>query len=194
MDELEDRIRHFAEEASALEGFQVVCDPWSPWAGVAAACTADLADEYPNQSRILFAPRAPLDQTDALMHELAATGALSGALSAARWMADCSLLVPLEPPAAPAPAQDLKLDYSRPFHAAAGAAAALDCCSLPWRAAPASSAAGEIACCVLVLCPGCNWGNCKPSSQLHLITSSHVANNQEHYFKVLPDCARKCRG
>lgn len=143
MEEVEERIRRFAEEASSLEGFQVLCDPWSPWSGVTAACTAVLADDYPTQTRVLFSTRAPLDHDAALMHELAATGALSGALSAARWMADCSLLVPLDPPPPPPASALLRLDPSRPFHTAAAAAAALDCCSLPWRVAPMAAASGR---------------------------------------------------
>lgn len=148
MDDVEERIRHFAEEAAALEGFQILADPWSPWAGVAAACVAELADDYPTQTRALFATRAPLGGDDALMHELAASGTLSGALSAARWMADSSVLVPLEPSVGRVGApgcSNIRLDHTRPFHTAAAAAAALDNCSLPWRIAPVAAASGRAA-------------------------------------------------
>lgn len=143
VDEVEERLRQFAEEASSLEGFQILCDPWSPWSGVTAACTAALSDDYPNQSRILFGTHAPLSPDDALMHELAATGTLSGALSTARWMADSTLVVPVD---TPAPSQPLprhtSFDPARPFHMSAAAAAAIESCSLPWRVSPMPGAAG----------------------------------------------------
>lgn len=140
LDDVEERIRRFAEEASSLEGFQVLCDPWSPWSGIAAACTAALADDYPNQPRLLLSCRAPLSPDDALMHELAATGALSGALATAHWMASGTIMVPVEAPAATRPQKHTDIDWSRPFHTSAAAAAALDSSSLPWRMAAAGAA------------------------------------------------------
>eukprot|EP00892_Ulva_mutabilis_P001372 jgi/Ulvmu1/11235/UM073_0007.1 len=145
LEDVDERIRKFAEEASALEGFQILCDPWSPWSGISAACAAALSDDYPNQTRVLFGARAPLSPNDALMHELAATGTLSGALSTAHWMTDCSIVVPVDtsaPATRPPQPQHAAFDQTRPFHASAAAAAAVECCTLPWRVAPLPGAGG----------------------------------------------------
>ena len=56
--DVEETVRRFAEESDVLEGLQLMCDPLSAWGGLAGACTTQLADDYSNQTRLLYSVQA----------------------------------------------------------------------------------------------------------------------------------------
>ena len=57
-DEIEDRIRYFAEEADAVQGFQLVMDDYSGFGGLGHKLSELLADDYPSKALLVF-PTAP---------------------------------------------------------------------------------------------------------------------------------------
>jgi hypothetical protein len=45
-DEIEDRIRFFAEDCDSLQGFVILSETFSGFGGIAASVLRDLADDY----------------------------------------------------------------------------------------------------------------------------------------------------
>lgn len=135
--DIEDVVRRFAEESDVLEGLQLMCDPTSAWGGVTATCTTEFADDYSNQTRLLYSvqpPKPPLDNPAGIPGPKEITEAFSAALATAQWCRDCSLVLPIH-----APVSKLKgLQYfpDREFHSSALLAAAIDTSTLPFRLAP----------------------------------------------------------
>jgi hypothetical protein len=151
VDDATEKLRSFAEECDVLEGFQIICDPSTPWAGVCAATLDDISDDFASQPRITFAARGPRGdehlyamQPSAASPNATSPAAVSSALSMARWVAASALVVPMQAPVVAdtggegsmPPAQRLRYDEKSPFHVAALAATAIDCATLAYRFLP----------------------------------------------------------
>jgi hypothetical protein len=58
LEEIEDRVRWFAEECDFVQGFHVLCDVDSGFAGLGAAALTQLQDDYPKQALFTFGANA----------------------------------------------------------------------------------------------------------------------------------------
>jgi hypothetical protein len=135
---IEERLRFFAEECDALEGFEIFCDDGNHWAGLAAMTADHMHDEYPKNPLIMFGTRQP-DAPAA--RGASTTTALTRALASARWGSSCSLRVPMQSVVS---GPCLLYDSARPFHAAAIMAAAIDTCTVPFRLHPCPSRSPQV--------------------------------------------------
>jgi len=91
-EELEDRLRFFAEECDNLGGFQVVADYQDGFGGVSASLLDLLQDEYSNKALLSF-PCAPADYSS---HSVPEGGArLAGAVLTLSSHLEAGLVTPL---------------------------------------------------------------------------------------------------
>lgn len=142
-EEVEEALRRLAEESDVLDGLQLMCDPNSAWGGMAAMCTTTLADDYSNQTRLLYSvrpPEQPADNPAGTPGPKQITDSLSAALATAQWSKDCSLVLPMHAPSAPL--KGLLYSPDREYHSSALLAASLDTATLPFRLAPLAAGAG----------------------------------------------------
>ena len=140
LEEIEGRVRTFAEGCDSLEGFQLLSEDSDGWAGLAASAADDLQDAYPRKPLLLFGTRAAAPS---------ATAALTQALAAARWGGAGGLRVPLQ---APARIPRLIYDARKSYHATALMAAAIDTCTLPFRALPGAQGGDQQSCSMRDMC------------------------------------------
>lgn len=140
LEEVEARVRTFAEGCDALEGLQLLSEDSDGWAGLAASAADELQDQYPRKPMLFFGTRVAAPSP---------TTALTQALAAARWGGAASLRVPLQAPAA---APRLIYDARKPYHAAALMAAAIDTCTLPFRTLPAAQGQRQRSCSMHDMC------------------------------------------
>ena len=142
-EEVEEALRQLAEESDVLDGLQLMCDPSSAWGGMTAMCTTTLADDYSNQTRLLYSvrpPEQPLDNPAGTPGPKQITDSLSAALATAQWSKDCNLVLPMHAPSAPL--RRLLYSPDREFHSSALLAASLDTATLPFRLAPLAARPG----------------------------------------------------
>lgn len=142
-EEIEDRIRYFAEEADSVAGFQLLVDNFDGFAGIGAGLTDLLADDYCGKSVVAF-PTSPARYSEysakansgrflnsvLSMHSLACGGDSSRVLVSPVSLATDTFSLP---------GMDCRqfghLEY-RPeldYHTSAVLGAACDTLTLPWR-------------------------------------------------------------
>ena len=124
-----------------------MCDPQSAWGGLTGACTTEFADDYSNQTRLLYSVQAskqPLNDPSGTAGPKELTETLSAALATAQWCRDCSLVLPMHALMSSEKLKGLRhYKADRDFHSSALLAAALDTATLPFRIAPLSGGAYE---------------------------------------------------
>ncbi|GAQ79541.1 tubulin [Klebsormidium nitens] len=141
-EEMEERVRFFAEESDHMQGFQCIVDDSGGFAAVAAGLLTSLSDEYPRLPRVLFAVRPHTSPRPASALNAAASAnnplarALHEAVSLAALSRASDLYISdgacLHPDLFP----HLALQPSKPFHTSAVHAAAFDAFTTPYRLPP----------------------------------------------------------
>lgn len=154
-DEVEDRLRYFAEECDGLKGFNVYVDSTSAFGGLGVALSDLLKDEYHGQSNLTFpvmpASHVGLNATDSTCVMLNTALTLRGLAET------CSLVTPLSLAKDTFPlgghsaghrlVSGLNYNHCMDYQSSAVLALAADTMSLPWRLKRASSGAspGQVA-------------------------------------------------
>ncbi|KAK9826905.1 hypothetical protein WJX81_007954 [Elliptochloris bilobata] len=134
LDDWLDRVRRFAEECDALQGFQALSADQGGFGGLTTDVMGALRDEYPRAPTLLFAVRPSADgPADA---DGQRRWRLSEALSAAELAPRVSLYAPLAPPPSPQSLPHLRWRLGDAFHTSAMLAAVVDTVTLPYRLDP----------------------------------------------------------
>lgn len=137
-DEMEDRIRFFAEEADFLKGFQLLTDMTDAFGGVSSMLSQHIRDEFSSQAILAF-PTLPT--TGGENDILKTTGkALNFALASNDLMRHCDLLTPMSLAldtfplrAETRPIWGLNYRSDSSYHTSSVLAMSLDSLTLPWR-------------------------------------------------------------
>jgi len=139
-DEMEDRIRFFAEECDNLGGFQIVSDFQDGFGGASSSIVNLLADEYSNKSLLSF-PVSPAEYSSYSVPECGAR--LAGAVLSLASHLEAGLVTPLSLardwfPLSGRATCFPHLDYKANCHYSSSAvtALALDTATLPTRRRP----------------------------------------------------------
>lgn len=154
LEEIEDRVRYFAEEADSLRGFHLLADGHTGFGGLSVRVAGLLSEDYGSSKTVLALPVTPSlpDMTDAMrdsglvpaVHCLSMF--LNGALAVHGLTGSCGLTSPLSLLKDTFPLLKTGSDHVRQFgstgggyqpqlsyHSSALIAGTLDTLTLPWR-------------------------------------------------------------
>ena len=154
-EEIEDKLRSFAEEADNLQGFQVLSDNFDAFGGLGGSLVELLADEYSTKSAISFAT-SPATYSRHSVQENSARFLNTVLTTAAHCGGDSTSMSVLTPLSLAAdtfvlpgmePRRFGRLDYSggSHYHTSAILATALESVTLPWRSSSKKSRMSEVA-------------------------------------------------
>ncbi len=140
-EEVEDRVRSFAEEADVLQGFHLIADCHDAFSGVAGGLADLLADVYPNKTAVAF-PVSPAayDHYSSEANSARFLNAVLGS-SALLTCEAVTLMTPLSlaedtfvlPVGRRRAFPRLNYESASSYHTSAILATALDGMTLPWR-------------------------------------------------------------
>jgi len=139
-DEIEDRIRFFAEEADFLKGFQLINDSTDGFGGLSSKISEYIQDEYGGQCLMAF-PTLPCHYETKLDAIQSTSKMLNLALTTKSLWEFCHLITPLSLATDTFPIRGVetrqvpKFDYNPDlhYHSSAVLALGLDTLTLPWR-------------------------------------------------------------
>lgn len=147
-DEIEERLRKYAEEADGLPSFQLLFDDSA--SAIAVAVASLIVEEYPNAS-LLNIPLLPHRKFEYAVNRSAAV------YNASRWLSSMletkAMILPMslesEPWSWPQSSHSADFHFLRPrhelpFHSSAVLAAALDTVSAAWRSRRASDSFSHV--------------------------------------------------
>lgn len=155
-EDVQDRIRFFAEEADAVQGFHLTTDATDGFAGLGTAVAEHLSDEYGNKCTVAFpvSSSSPTARAAAGAGSANATRLLNTALCVRGLVgADAAAVTPLGlalDAAFPIAGRHrqlpgLRYDPCSDYHSSAVLAAGLDTATLAWRTSAAAARIGELA-------------------------------------------------
>jgi len=137
-EDVEDRVRFFAEEADTVQGFHVLTDGFNAFGGVTSALLEHLSDEYASKCRLVL----PVTPARFAEHSVAANSSrfLNSVLSLSESAGFSSLVAPLSLaadtfvlPGRHRRLPHLDYDPELAYHTSAVLASALDTLTLAWR-------------------------------------------------------------
>jgi hypothetical protein len=139
-DEIENRLRFFAEEADHLTGFQLIADCSDAFGGLSSALTDYIKDDYHAQVLLSF-PMLPAHY-DGTLNAISCTNkVLNTALTLRAHAENCNLVTPLSLSGETFPLKGMQLRQFKGlnfkpelnYHTSGILASALDTITLPWR-------------------------------------------------------------
>ncbi|GMH38263.1 hypothetical protein BSKO_06147 [Bryopsis sp. KO-2023] len=125
-EEIEEKIRYFAENCDNVQGFHVALDEGSEWGLQACDTLRDLQDSFPNRPSTLFLQNSN-DMSEIEQGALKARLLVRRGITLGQLSQHCNLVVPLAKPHSPSVSTVDNLQLSV-LHAMAW-----DCVSLPYR-------------------------------------------------------------
>lgn len=139
-DEVEDRLRFFAEEADFLKGFQMINDCTDGFGGVSAMIAEYIRDEFSGQCLLAF-PVIPSGYAGTLDAQKSTSKLLNMALTAKGLADHCDLITPMSLSNDTFPLRGMKTRQIPSFkyredlsyHSSAALALGFDALTLPWR-------------------------------------------------------------
>ncbi|KAF5736114.1 protein misato 1 isoform X1 [Tripterygium wilfordii] len=134
-EEINERLRFFAEECDHIQGFQFIVDDSGGFSALAGDFLENIADEYSNTPVLLYTVRDSRSYIKQRTQKHAVARVLHDAISFSRLSSFCKLIVPVGLPVLSQSKAStfLHIQDDKPYHCSAVYAAALHSISLPFR-------------------------------------------------------------
>ena len=153
-EQIEDRLRSFAEEADNVQGFQILSDNFDAFGGLGKPLTELLADEYPNKSAISFTTspatyslHSAKENSARFLNTVLTTAAHCGDAVSVAAVTPLSLAADtfVLPGAEPRRFGRLEYKAGSRYHTSAILAAAVEGVTMPWRSSTKKARMSEVA-------------------------------------------------